>query len=58
MKGEFFIYTSKYQLLSFHHAASAATMVNVRNARKHFEKIEKLDPGQPQQDLGQDLRLH
>ena len=23
--------------------ASAATLVNIRNARKHFEKVEKLD---------------
>ena len=28
---------------SFTHTASAATLVNIRNARKHFEKIEKLD---------------
>ena len=26
-----------------HYIASAATLVNIRNARKHFEKIEKLD---------------
>ena len=25
------------------YTASAATLVNIRNARKHFEKIEKLD---------------
>ena len=27
--------------------ASAATLVNIRNARKHFEKIERLESGLP-----------
>jgi Ras-related GTP-binding protein A/B len=26
---------------------SAATLVNIRNARKHFEKIERLESGLP-----------
>ena len=38
------------------HTASAATLVNVRNARKHFERIEKLDSSQSQQ-LVQDPSL-
>ena len=29
------------------YAASAATLVNIRNARKHFEKIERLESGLP-----------
>ena len=33
--------------LSLSLLASAATLVNVRNARKHFEKIEKMEAGAP-----------
>ena len=33
--------------ISLSSLASAATLVNVRNARKHFEKIEKMEAGAP-----------
>ena len=33
--------------LSLYNIASAATLVNIRNARKHFEKIERLESGLP-----------
>ena len=26
-------------------AASAATLINIKNARKHFEKLERSEPG-------------
>jgi len=32
--------------------ASAATLVNIRNARKHFEKLERLEAESPAPVMG------
>lgn len=34
---------SSFLLAVLLHLASAATLINIRNARKHFEKLERVD---------------